>query len=342
VTSYSPEPGNGRAPASTTDHVAEPDQVQTFASYFHALGDNIEIVVKGKRGTVELALVCLFAEGHLLIEDVPGVGKTTLARCLAASIEASWHRLQFTPDLLPSDITGVSVYRQTTGQFEFLPGPVFANVVLGDEINRASPKTQSAMLEVMEERRVSADGRTHDVPRPFMVIATQNSVDMGGTYPLPEAQLDRFLMRVTVGYPDHAAEVAVLQGTASEYAVESLPRILTASDVSQLIAVAQGVHVAPPLYDYLVAVTSATRQAAEVRLGASPRGSVALLRAVRVRAASAGRTYATPEDVKALAVPVLAHRLILTPEAELSGMTGADVVTDVLATVPVPQATSRV
>ncbi|OEV31702.1 hypothetical protein AN219_03520, partial [Streptomyces nanshensis] len=212
-----------------------------LAQCFHALGDNIERVVKGKRETVELALVCLFSEGHLLIEDVPGTGKTTLARCLAASLDADWHRVQFTPDLLPSDITGVTVYRQNTGAFEFLPGPVFANIVLGDEINRASPKTQSALLEVMEERQVTADGSTHAVPRPFMVIATvmeerqvtadgsthavprpfmviatQNPVDMGGTYPLPEAQLDRFLMQVTLGYPDHASEVAVLSGAAAQ------------------------------------------------------------------------------------------------------------------------------
>jgi MoxR-like ATPase len=334
-----PAPGGSHRRGGYAD---EPDPLDTFARTFHSLADNIELVVKGKRGTVELALVCLFAEGHLLIEDVPGVGKTTLARCLAASVEASWHRIQFTPDLLPSDVTGVSVYRQDTGRFEFLPGPIFAQIVLGDEINRASPKTQSALLEVMEERRVTVDGIAHDVARPFMVIATQNSVDMGGTYPLPEAQLDRFLMRVTVGYPDHDAEVAVLRGTVSDTAIESLPRIATAADVSHLIAVAQHIRVAQPLYDYLVAVVSATRQAADVRLGASPRGSVALLRAVRVRAASAGRSYVTPEDVKALAVPVLAHRLILTPEAELSGLTGGDVVAGVLATTPVPQVTSKV
>jgi MoxR-like ATPase len=326
----------------TGAYLDEQDAVETFARYFHAFADNIETVVKGKRGTVELALVCLFSEGHLLVEDVPGVGKTTLARCLAASLDATWHRIQFTPDLLPSDITGVSVYRQTTGSFEFLPGPVFANVVLGDEINRASPKTQSAMLEVMEERRVTADGRTHQVPRPFMVIATQNPIDLGGTYPLPEAQLDRFLMRVTVGYPDHQAEVEVLRGEGSETSIESLPRIATAAEVARFISIAQHVRVADPLYDYLVQVTAATRQAPEVRLGASPRGSVALLRAVRVRAASAGRTYAIPEDVKALAVPVLAHRLILTPEAELSGLRGADMVAEVLAKVPVPQLASKV
>ncbi|WP_326691628.1 MULTISPECIES: MoxR family ATPase [unclassified Streptomyces] len=317
---------------------ASTDSVALLSQCFHALGDNIERVVKGKRETVELALVCLFSEGHLLIEDVPGTGKTTLARCLAASLEASWHRVQFTPDLLPSDITGVTIYRQNTGTFEFLPGPVFANIVLGDEVNRASPKTQSSMLEVMEERQVTADGTTHPVPRPFMVIATQNSVDMGGTYPLPEAQLDRFLMRVTIGYPDHASEVAVLSGAASETSIGQLPTIATGRHISEFIQVARQIQVAPQLYDYLVRVVAATRELPEVRLGASPRGSVALLRAVRVRAASQGRAYALPEDVKALAGPVLAHRLILTPEAELSGSSGADVIAEALATVPVPQA----
>jgi MoxR-like ATPase len=314
------------------------DPVALFAQCFHALGDNIERVVKGKRSTVELALVCLFAEGHLLIEDVPGTGKTTLARCLASSLDAAFARVQFTPDLLPSDITGVTVYRQNSGTFDFIPGPVFANIVLGDEINRASPKTQSAMLEVMEERRVTADGRTHPVPRPFMVIATQNSVDMGGTYPLPEAQLDRFLMRVTVGYPDHASEVAVLSGSACGATPEALSTIASAHHIAEFIGMAAKVRVADALYDYLVRVVAATRILPDVRLGASPRGSVALLRAVRVRAASQGRAFTLPEDVKALAGPVLAHRLILTPEAELSGRTGADVIAEVLARVPVPQA----
>lgn len=327
------------------EHPHRPGQiseaVQYFARCFHALGDSIERVVKGKREVVELALLCLFCEGHLLIEDVPGTGKTTLARCMASSLNATWHRVQFTPDLLPSDITGVTIYRQNTGAFEFLPGPVFANIVLGDEINRASPKTQSAMLEVMEERKVTADGNTHPVPRPFMVIATQNSVDMGGTYPLPEAQLDRFLMRITMGYPDHASEVAVLTGSAAHTTPESLSTIATAQHIAEFVTVADRIQVADQLYDYLVRVTAATRRVADVRLGASPRGSVALLRAVRARAASQNRAHALPEDVKALAGPVLAHRLILTPEAELSGRTGADVIAEVLATVPVPQAGAR-
>ncbi|MCF1594877.1 AAA family ATPase [Streptomyces muensis] len=309
------------------------DGTARLAKCFHALADNVGRVVKGKRDTIELALTCLFSEGHLLIEDVPGTGKTTLARCLAASIEADFARVQFTPDLLPSDITGVTVYRQNTGVFEFLPGPVFANIVLGDEINRASPKTQSALLEVMEERRVTADGTTHPVPRPFMVLATQNSVDMGGTYPLPEAQLDRFLMRITVGYPDHASEVAVLKGAGTDATPESLTPVTTAKEIAEFIGAAAEVQVADALYDYVVRVVAATRALPDVRLGASPRGSVALLRAVRVRAASQSRPYAFPEDVKALAGPVLAHRLILTPEAELSGRSGTDLIEEVLATV---------
>ncbi|MEU6349050.1 MoxR family ATPase [Streptomyces sp. NPDC047072] len=303
-----------------------------LAPRFHALADTIEKVVKGKRDIIELALTCLFSEGHLLIEDVPGTGKTTLARCLAASVDADYARVQFTPDLLPSDITGATVYRQNTGVFEFLPGPVFANIVLGDEINRASPKTQSALLEVMEERRVTADGTTHPVPRPFMVLATQNPVDMGGTYPLPEAQLDRFLMRITVGYPDHASEIAVLKETG--VGPESLTPVVTAREIAELIATAGEIQVADALHDYLVRVVAATRTHPDVRLGASPRGSVALLRAARVRAASQDRPYVFPEDVKALAEPVLAHRLILTPEAELSGRTGTDVIDEVLTTVP--------
>jgi MoxR-like ATPase len=310
----------------------------TFADRFAALAGNVERVVRGKREAVELALTCLLAEGHLLIEDVPGVGKTTLARCLAASIDASWHRVQFTPDLLPSDITGVTIYNQHSGAFEFHPGPVFANIVLGDEINRASPKTQSALLEVMEERRVTVDGQPHPVPRPFMVIATQNPVDMDGTYALPEAQLDRFLMRLTVGYPDHAAEVAVLSGAPAGALVDRLPAMLSADAAAELIELAGGVHVAPALYDYVVHLAAGSRAAGDVRLGASPRGSVALLRAARVRALAAGRTYVVPEDVRALAVPVLAHRLMLTPDAELRGRRAGDVISEVLQRVPVPQA----
>ncbi|MES9543719.1 AAA family ATPase [Actinomadura sp. NPDC000600] len=309
-----------------------------FAQMFAALAGNIERVVRGKREKVELALICLLAEGHLLVEDVPGVGKTTLARAISASVEAKWARIQFTPDLLPSDITGVSIFNQGTSAFEFHPGPIFANLVVADEINRGSPKTQSALLEVMEERRVTVDGVPHPVPRPFMVIATQNPVDMDGTYPLPEAQLDRFLMRISMGYPDHQAEVALLAGAPTGAMLDQMPPLMGREDLARMIDFAQRLHVAPPLHDYLVRVVSATRGHPDLRLGASPRASIALLRAARVRAAAAGRSYIVPEDVKALAVPVIAHRLIVTPEAELRGRSGADVVAEALGGVPTPQA----
>ncbi|MBC6460415.1 AAA family ATPase [Actinomadura sp. HBU206391] len=324
-----------------SDSHAAPDAdalAKRFAQMFHALGTNIERVIRGKRDKVELALICLFSEGHLLVEDVPGVGKTTLARSISASVEARWSRIQFTPDLLPSDITGVSIFNQGGNAFEFHPGPIFANIVVGDEINRGSPKTQSALLEVMEERRVTVDGRAHPVPRPFMVIATQNPVDMDGTYPLPEAQLDRFLMRISMGYPDHASEVAVLAGAPTGAMLDKMPPVSGREDVARMIQFAASVHVAGPIYDYVVRVVAATRGHGDLRLGASPRASLALLRAARVRAAAAGRSYVVPEDVKVLAAPVIAHRLIISPEAELRGLGADDVVAEVLSNVPVPQA----
>lgn len=314
-----------------------PDALRLFRECFHALGDNVERALTGKRDVVELALISLFAEGHLLVEDVPGTGKTTLARALAASLDASWQRVQFTPDLLPSDITGVSMFRQTTNTFEFLPGPVFANIVIGDEINRASPKTQSALLEVMEEGRVTVDGAPHSVPRPFMVVATQNPVDMSGTYPLPEAQLDRFLMRVTVGYPDHRSEVSIASGAAGALAVDTLPVIAAAHHVGEFIEVARNrVNAAEAVVDYAVRIAQATRDSPHTRLGAGPRGSVALVRAARVRAASQERGHLLPEDVKALAAPVLTHRLLLTPDAELAGWTASAVLDEILGSVPAP------
>ncbi len=313
-----------------------------FAAAFQAVVDNVELVVRGKTEAVSLALTCLFAGGHLLIEDVPGLGKTSLARCIAASLEASCHRIQFTPDLLPSDVTGVTVYHQGTAQFGFHPGPVFAHVVVADEVNRASPKTQSALLEVMEEGRVTVDGQPHAVPRPFFVVATQNPVDMDGTYALPEAQLDRFLMRVRMGYPDRESEVAILRNRQSGIRVEDLSPVLSTDEILALVAQGARTHVADTVHEYVVDVVAATRTMPRLRLGASPRGSIALLRASQVRAAAAGRDFVTPDDVKALAVPVLAHRMLVAADAELRGFTGEDAVGEVLGSVPVPRSLAGV
>ena len=299
---------------------------------------NVARVLQGKPDVIRDAVVCLLAEGHLLLEDVPGTGKTSLARALASSLSVSWNRIQFTPDLLPSDVTGVSIYNQATSVFEFRRGPVFANVVLADEINRASPKTQSALLEVMEEGTVSTDSQVHPMPRPFMVVATQNPIDMEGTYALPEAQLDRFLMRLAVGYPDPHAEATMLRTEKSGPTVAHLPPVLSGLDVSAMVETVKRVEVAPALEQYIVGIAVATRTRPELRLGVSPRGSLALLRAARAAAAVAGRAYVVPEDVKTLAGVVLAHRLILRPEAELRGHTAAELVERAIESVPVPRA----
>jgi MoxR-like ATPase len=306
---------------------------------FRALVGNVERVIQGKREAVHLALVCLLASGHLLIEDVPGVGKTSLAKAIARSIGGTWHRVQFTPDLLPSDVTGVSVWNRLTGEFEFRPGGVFANIVLADEINRASPKTQSALLESMEERQVTVDGVTYPLDAPFMVIATQNPIELEGTYPLPEAQLDRFLMRIEIGYPDRAAEVAILESQTSHVSVEQLEPVVTAAEVTAAVDAIATVHVAAALRNYIVDLADATRRNHDLALGASPRGALALQRAARALAASLGRDYVMPDDVKRVAPVVLEHRLLLTPDAELRGRTPADVLAEVLASVAVPGAT---
>jgi MoxR-like ATPase len=314
------------------------EHAAAFARVQQAVLSNVERVIRGKTEVVRLALSCLFAGGHLLVEDVPGVGKTSLAKALAASVEGSWHRIQFTPDLLPSDITGVSVWNQDTRQFEFRPGAVFANIVVGDEINRASPKTQSALLEVMEERQVTVDAVGYPVPQPFMVLATQNPIDLEGTYRLPEAQLDRFLMRIEVGYPDLTAEEEILDGRASTGVPPELQPVTTLDAVRWVIATVGSVHAAPGIVRYVAALAAATRRRPELRLGVSPRGSLALLRAAQAHAAGAGRLYVVPDDVKRVAPAVFTHRLLLTPEAEVRGMRAADVVADVLAGVPVPSA----
>jgi MoxR-like ATPase len=295
----------------------------------------ISRVVEGKPDVVRLALAVLLAEGHLLIEDVPGVGKTTLAKALARSIDGSVRRIQFTPDLLPSDVTGVAVYDQESRAFEFKPGAVFANIVVADEINRASPKTQSALLECMEERQVTVDGVTYELARPFMVVATQNPLEMEGTYPLPEAQRDRFTARVSMGYPDRDAELAMLDERATTDPLTDLTPVTDAAAIRRLVAAVGRLHVAEPLRRYVVSLVEATRRSPDLRLGASPRAGLQLLRAARATAALAGRDHVLPDDVQAMAVPVLAHRLLLTPDAALARRDTQRVVTDLLATVPV-------
>jgi MoxR-like ATPase len=308
----------------------------TFSELFNTIAANIEIVIQGKPEVVELALVCLLAEGHLLIEDVPGVGKTSLAKALAASIDSAWKRVQFTPDLLPSDVVGVTVWNRGRDVFEFRPGPVFANIVLGDEINRASPKTQSALLEAMEERQVTVDGVTYPLARPFMVMATQNPIEHEGTYPLPESQLDRFLMRLSVGYPSRQSELEILDTHGSGGTMSDVHPVATSAQIQELVNSVKAVHVAPALKHYLVDVADATRRHPNVALGMSPRATLALQRAARARSAAAGRTYAIPDDIKALADPVLSHRIVLSSDAQLQGISASKVVADVLSAVPVP------
>ena len=281
----------------------------------HRVSAAVETVISGKPEAIRLAMTVLLAEGHVLIEDVPGVGKTLLAKALARSIDCSVRRVQFTPDLLPSDITGVSAFNQELREFEFKPGPIFANIVLGDEINRASPKTQSALLECMEERQVTVDGATYPLEPPFMVIATQNPIEMEGTYPLPEAQRDRFTARISIGYPDPDAELAMLDSHGSSSPLDDLKPVAHASDVRALVAAVRGVHVAQAIRQYVIDLVNATRHSPELRLGASPRATLHLLRASRAYAALDGRDFVIPDDVQALAGPVLAHRLLPTAEA---------------------------
>jgi MoxR-like ATPase len=301
------------------------------------IGKAIEAVIEGKRDAIQLTLAVLLAEGHLLIEDVPGVGKTMLAKALARAIDGSVRRIQFTPDLLPSDITGVSAYHQERGEFEFKPGPVFANIVLGDEINRASPKTQSALLEAMEEGQVTVDGQTYLLQEPFMVIATQNPVEMEGTYPLPEAQRDRFTARISLGYPPPAAEREMLNthGTASP--LDELQPVARASDVQELVVAVRQVMVSDQVKDYIISLANATRTSPELRLGASPRATLHLLRASRAWAALDGRDYVIPDDVQRLARPVLAHRLLPTAEAIVERHQPEQVVDRIVAQLPLPR-----
>jgi MoxR-like ATPase len=304
----------------------------------HQVSAAVETVISGKPEAIKLAMTVLLAEGHVLIEDVPGVGKTLLAKALARSIDCSVRRVQFTPDLLPGDLTGVSAFNQELREFEFKPGPIFANIVLGDEINRASPKTQSALLECMEERQVTVDGATYSLELPFMVIATQNPIEMEGTYPLPEAQRDRFTARISIGYPDQVSELAMLDSHGSFSPLDDLEPVAHGSDIRALIVAVRGVHVAQAIRQYVISLVSATRSSPELRLGASPRATLHLLRASRAFAALDGRDFVIPDDVQALAGPVLAHRLLPTPEALVGHEPPEHVLARIVERLPLPSA----
>ena len=305
-----------------------------------ALVDNVEKVIIGKRSPVELGVIALIAGGHALIEDVPGVGKTLLARSIARSTGSKFKRLQFTPDLLPSDVTGVSVYNQKTNEFEFRPGPIMAQIVLADEVNRATPKTQSALLEAMEEGQVTVDGVTYELPQPFMVLATQNPIEYEGTFPLPEAQLDRFFLRISLGYPDPDHEVAVMNSHLTSEPIKELEPIAAPDDIVRLQQAVRGVYIDDMVKQYIVALSNATRDHVDIALGVSPRASLALMRGSQARALMDGRDYVVPDDVKSIAVPVMSHRLILTPAARMREATGDTLVAEVLDATPVPGAGS--
>lgn len=315
--------------------------IDTFHSFAADIIGGIETVIDGKRDAIELALTVLLAEGHLLIEDVPGVGKTMLARAIARSVDCTVNRIQFTPDLLPSDITGVSVYNQAELEFQFKPGPVFANLVIGDEINRASPKTQSALLESMEEGQISVDGATYPLARPFTVVATQNPVEMEGTYPLPEAQRDRFMIRISMGYPDEAAEVTMLRTRETSSPLDRLTPVVTLEQLTSMIELVRNIYVSPAVEQYTVAISQETRRDRDLRLGASPRATLHLVRAAKARAALDAREFVLPDDIDALAVPVLGHRLIAA--ARVAGGASAfqansiaDIIHRIVAATPVP------
>ena len=316
--------------------MADVGRISEFHSAFERIAVNVEKTIQGKGDVIRLSLVALLSEGHLLIEDIPGVGKTMLAKSIAKSIDCTWRRIQFTPDLLPSDITGVQIWDRKTDEFDFKPGAVFSNIVLGDEINRASPKTQSALLECMEERTVTVDGVTHQLEEPFMVIATQNPIEHEGTYPLPESQLDRFMMRLSMGYPGRANELEILETHGRESVLGDLEPVADATEVQGLIKLAREVHVAPSLTRYIVDLTEATRDHPDVYLGASPRASLYLLKSSRAMAASRGRDYVVPDDIKDLIVPVLAHRVLLAPEAQMRGAGAEQVLGTMLGQVPIP------
>jgi MoxR-like ATPase len=309
------------------------EKIQNFAEIVAA---NIEKVIVGKRSPVDLAVICLLCQGHLLIEDVPGVGKTVLARSIALSLGCSFSRIQFTPDMLPSDVTGVSIFNQVTRQFEFRPGPVMAQIVLSDEINRATPKTQASLLEAMEERQITVDGTTHPLPKPFMVLATQNPIEYEGTFPLPEAQLDRFLMRLELGYPILEDEISILDRQQYKHPILSLQQVVSSQELEDAQEEIKKVYVAPAVKKYMVEIVRQTRQHPDVYLGASPRGSLALYRTTQARAAMSGRDFVLPDDVKALVHTTLSHRVILGPAARLRDLNADQILQDVLGKVVVP------
>lgn len=312
------------------------DQATWFADTFNQLTANVEQAIKGKTNTIRLALTCMLSDGHMLLEDVPGTGKTMLAKSLANTVQGSNSRIQFTPDLLPSDVTGVTIYNQQTGAFDFHRGPIFANVVLADEINRASPKTQSALLEVMEEARVTVDGVGHETGKPFMVIATMNPVEQAGTYKLPEAQLDRFLMKTSLGYPDHQVTVELLADAANTNRSSGVTPLITGEAVSQMSQLASTVHTDSSVLEYVSRIAESTRRAPEAALGASVRGCLAFVRAAKTWAAANGRTYVIPDDIKSLALPVLGHRVLLTPDAQFSGVTSEQIIGRILGEIEPP------
>lgn len=322
--------------------VPSSSELEDVVDITHRMRTAVEGVVTGRPELVRVTVAVLLAEGHLLLEDVPGVGKTTLAKALAKTIDCTVGRIQFTPDLLPSDLTGVNIFRSQTHEFEFRPGPVFAHVVIGDEINRASPKTQSALLECMQEAQATVDGRTYPLPRPFLVVATQNPVEMEGTYPLPEAQRDRFMARLTVGYPSIESELDMLDLQETSDPLDTLRPVTDAAQVKALIETTRRLFAAPGIKRYVVDLVTATREDSGLRLGASPRAAIQLLRAAKALAAMDGRDHVLPDDVQQLGVPVLAHRLLPSTESRLSGRSTSDIVTDILDRVPLPSAAATV
>ncbi|MFG2529490.1 AAA family ATPase [Streptomyces sp. NPDC048516] len=342
MTTYDERASLGGPPARAEPAVgAEPGPGGDLTTTAQRIHRSVESVIEGKPEVVRLALTVLLAEGHLLIEDVPGVGKTMLAKALARSIDCSVRRIQFTPDLLPSDITGVSIFDQQQRDFEFKPGAIFSQIVIGDEINRASPKTQSALLESMEERQVTMDGQTYELPSPFMVVATQNPVEMEGTYPLPEAQRDRFMARVSIGYPSPSAELQMLDVHGGASPLDELQPVAHAHEILKLIETVRRVHVAETVRRYTVDLVAATRSHPELRLGASPRATLHLLRAAKASAALLGREYVLPDDVQSLAAAVLAHRLLPTAQAQLNRRTAEQIVLEILRRVPVPDPSAQ-